>query len=533
MTECLGVEPRPTRSALPVAARPAMTRGERVIAFIERYCVVPEGALVGQPLRLADFQRRFILDVYDNPAGTRRAYLSIARKNAKTATIACLLLAHIAGPEAVQNSQIVSGARSREQAGLVFNLAAKMVQMSPELSRLVRIVPSGKRLIGLARNVEYKALAAEGSTAHGLSPVLAILDEVGQVEGPQDDFVDAIITAQGAYEDPLLIAISTQAPSDGALFSIWLDDAEQSDDPRIVSHVYTAPPGCDVLDEAAWKAANPALGLFRSRKDLAEQAQAAKRMPSMQNTFRVLCLNQRVNMNSPLVGRDDWMACGGGEGLRPGEPIYLGLDLSARTDLTALVAVSADDGSRAQAWFWKPEELLGDHEARDRVPYRQWTQEGWIEATPGRSIDLTAVAARIGELIGAHDIRGLAYDRHRMDVLMKELDRSDIASFRASEGGEGLRLVDWGQGYVSMAPAIDAFEVAVLDRDLRHDGNPVLTWCVANAIATVDAAGNRKLDKSKARFRIDGAVALAMALGLKARERTTPPAEPSYQIMIF
>jgi phage terminase large subunit-like protein len=121
----------------------------------------------------------------------------MARKNGKTGLIAAILLAHIAGPEAVQNSQIVSGAMSRDQAALVFNLAAKMIQLSPELAKLVRIVPSGKRLIGLARNVEYKALAADGSTAHGLSPVLAILDEVGQVKGPQSDFVDAITTAQG------------------------------------------------------------------------------------------------------------------------------------------------------------------------------------------------------------------------------------------------------------------------------------------------------------------------------------------------
>jgi phage terminase large subunit-like protein len=180
-----------------------MTRGEKVCAFIERYVRIPEGSLVGQPLKLADFQRKFILDIYDNPAGTRRAYLAIARKNGKTATIASLVLAHLVGPEAVLNSQLVSGARSRDQAALVFNLAAKMVQLSPELSKLVRIVPSGKRLIGLPMNTEYKALAAEGTTAHGLSPVLAILDEVGQVKGPQDAFIDAITTAQGAHDKPL------------------------------------------------------------------------------------------------------------------------------------------------------------------------------------------------------------------------------------------------------------------------------------------------------------------------------------------
>lgn len=248
------------------------TRGEKVIRFIETFCLTPEGEHVGKPMVLAPFQKKFILDIYDNPAGTRRAYLSIARKNGKTALIAGILLAHLIGPEAKLNSQIVSGAQSRDQASLVFSLAAKMVQLSPTLSGNVRIVPSGKRLIGLPYNVEYRALAADGTTAHGLSPVLAILDEVGQVRGSQNDFVDAITTAQGAHKSPLLIAISTQAASDADLFSQWLDDAKQSSDPKIVSHVYAAPEGADVMDQQAWKDANPALGIFRSLDDLEEQA---------------------------------------------------------------------------------------------------------------------------------------------------------------------------------------------------------------------------------------------------------------------
>ena len=218
-----------------------MTRGERVIAFIERYCIVPEGKLIGQPMRLDPFQKEFILAVYDNPAGTDMAILSIARKNGKTGLIAGILLAHLVGPEAVQNTQIVSGALSREQAAIVFNLAVKMVNLNPKLQEIVHITPSGKKLIGLPCNVEYKALSAEGKTTHGLSPILAILDETGQVRGPQDDFIDAITTAQGAHENPLLIVISTQAANDADLLSIWIDDAVKSKDPHIVCHVYEAP----------------------------------------------------------------------------------------------------------------------------------------------------------------------------------------------------------------------------------------------------------------------------------------------------
>jgi phage terminase large subunit-like protein len=384
---------------------------------------------------LADFQlRKFILDIYDNPVGTRRAYLSMARKNGKTGRSPALVLAHIAGPEAVQNSQIVSGAMSRDQAALVFNLAAKMIQFSPELAKLVRIVPSGKRLIGLAKNVEYKALAADGSTAHGLSPVLAILDEVGQVKGPQSDFVDAITTAQGAYDEPLLIAISTQAPTDADLFSIWLDGAEAAKDPRIVSHVYSAPEGCALDDEAGWKAANPALDLFRSRKDLEEQAARAKEMPSAQNTFRVLCLNQRVNMHSPLIGKDEWFACKGDSDIADGEDVYLALDLSSVDDLTALAMVSADDTDRVQAFIWKPEDVLERHGTRDNVDYQVWADAGHLLTSPGRTIDPAVVAMKIAELKERFNVLALAYDRWRIDALVKELDRLGIETHKEDEG---------------------------------------------------------------------------------------------------
>src|SRR3546814_7494456 len=137
-----------------------------------------------------------------------------------------------------------------------------MVKLSPKLSKLVRSVPSSKRRLGLPLNSEYRALAADGKTAHGLSPVLAILDEVGQVRGPQSDFIDAITTSQGAHAEPLLIAISTQAATDADLLSVWLDDAEKSEDPRIVSQVYSEPEGADLLAEYAWQAAQHEPGLY-------------------------------------------------------------------------------------------------------------------------------------------------------------------------------------------------------------------------------------------------------------------------------
>ena len=483
-----------------------MTRGERVCEFITRFCRVPEGAQVGQPIELADFQRKFILDVFDNPVGTRRAYLSVGRKNGKTALIACLLLAHLVGPEAKQNGQIVSGALSRDQAALVFGLAAKMVQMSPELSKIVRIVPSGKRLLGLTMNTEFRAMAAEGRTAHGLSPFLAILDEMGQVKGPQNDFVDAITTSQGAHENPLLLVISTQAPTDADLLSVWLDDAERSDDPTIVSHVYAAEDDCDLMDRKAWKAANPALGLFRSEKDVEEQARQAERMPSSENTFRVLTLNQRRNMVAAFVSPAVWKA-GNDQAAALSGPVYGGLDLSATTDLTALVLTSRIDGVlHVHPFFWMPHDTVQEASRRDRAPYDVWVKQGFLRTTPGRVIDYAFVARDIAEITAGLSIAKIGFDRWRMDRMKSAMDTAGI----------DLPLEAFGQGYVSMSPALDALEADLLKETIRHGGHPVLTMCAANAVAVPDPAGNRKLDKSKATGRIDGMVALAMAEGVEA-----------------
>jgi len=482
-----------------------MTRGERVIAFIEAFCRVPEGKLVGQPIALAGFQKDFILDVYDNPAGTSDGYLSIARKNGKTGLIAGILLAHLVGPEAQQNSQIVSGAMSREQAGIVFKLAWKMVNLNPKLQEIIHVVPSSKTLMGLPLNVEYKALAAEGKTTHGLSPILAILDEVGQVRGPQDDFIDAITTAQGAHEAPLLLAISTQAATDADLFSVWLDDAERSGDPHIVSHVYAADKDADLGDEAAWKDANPALDLFRSRADMVKQATRAKRMPSAENTFRNLSLNQRVSTVSPFVSPDAWKACGVKPERLEGLVAYSGLDLSARTDLTACVIVGRDAEGVAHVWpyFWTPENGLHERAKTDRVPYDAWVRDGWLRTTPGATVDYSFVAAEMAEIMADLDVELVAFDRWRIDVFKKDADSI----------GMEFPMAPFGQGFKDMSPALDILEADLLNGRIRHGNHPVLTMCAANAVVTKDAAGNRKLDKHKATGRIDGMVALAMALG--------------------
>ena len=448
----------------------------------------------------------------------RRAVLSIARKNGKTALIAALVLVHLVGPEAIQNGEIYSAANDREQAAQVFKVARQMVDADPDLAAIVKSVPSTKTLVCYGNGSFYRAVSAEAGTKHGLNPTVAIFDELAQAKNR--DLYDVLDTSMGARAEPLFITISTQSNDPEHILSKLIDDGLSGADPTTVCHLYAADEECDLLDEKAWKKANPALGDFRSYEDLAVLARKAVRMPAEEPKFRNLYLNQRVAPHASLIARADWVGVQGDARWADGERVYLALDLSAKTDLTALVGVSADEKSRARAWFWKPEDLLDDHERRDRVPYRQWVADGWIEATPGRAIHPRAVAQRIAEVSGQYEVVGLAYDRWQIDHLLREFDGVGLQAHKDGDEGDGLRLVPWGQGFKDMSPAIDALETAVMQGELVQPGNPVLTWNMANAIATMDPAGGRKLDKAKARFRIDGAVALSMAEGLKARERT-------------
>ena len=203
--------------------KPAPTRAERNIAWVERYCRIPEGKNVGKPLKLAPFMVEDFKAIYDNPAGTRRAIISRGRKNAKTTESALILLLHLCGPEARPNSQLFSAAQSRDQAAVLFALAAKMVRMSPELAGVVVIRDTAKQLACPELGTLYRALSADASTAYGLSPVLTVHDELGQVRGPKSDLYEALETATAAQEEPLSIIISTQAPTDADLLSVLID----------------------------------------------------------------------------------------------------------------------------------------------------------------------------------------------------------------------------------------------------------------------------------------------------------------------
>src|SRR5262245_4776712 len=264
------------------------TRAERNIWWIETYCRIPEGPDVGQPVVLRPWQKRELKKIYDNRAGTRRAIISFGRKNAKTTLAAFILLLHLCGPEAAtrRNSQLYSAAQSRDQAALIFNLAAKIIRMSPDLNAVVGIRDTAKQLYCPELGTLYRALSADASTAYGLSPSLIIHDELGQVRGPRSELYEALETATGAHQDPLSIIISTQATTDADLLSLLIDDAMARNDKRVTLSLYTAPIDDPPFEERTIRKANPALGDFLNRTEVMAMAESAKRMPASEASFR-------------------------------------------------------------------------------------------------------------------------------------------------------------------------------------------------------------------------------------------------------
>ena len=433
---------------------------------------------------------------------------------------------HLVGPEAETNGEIFSAANDREQAAQVFKVARQIVEADSELSEIIRIIPSTKTLVCYANGSFYRAISAEAGTKHGLNPTFVIFDELAQAKSR--DLYDVLDTSMGARSEPLFVVISTQSNDPEHILSKLIDDGREAKDPTIVCHLYEVPEDAkDIFDPREWKKANPALGDFRSLADLKAIADKAARMPAEEPKFRNLYLNQRVAPVSSLISRAEWTACAGEVAFEAKEDVYLALDMSAVVDLTALIMGSAGETTKVQPFIWKPEDLLDDHSNRDfgsgNKRYAEWHKAEHLLVSPGRTINPEVVARKIIELCQTYTVLGLAYDRWRIADLLREFDRLGFEAWEDKGGdkqGSGLRLVPWGQGYKDMAPAIDALELDVIDRKLVHPANPVLTWNMANAVQTTDPAGNRKLDKDKARFRIDGAVALAMMCGLKSRDRS-------------
>jgi phage terminase large subunit-like protein len=502
--------PQPAWKPAPEGA----TRAERVIGWIEGLTIT-SGAGAGQRLALRPWQKAIIRRIYATDGAGRRpvrtGVISMGRKGGKSTLCAALALCHLVGPEAVPRGQVVSAAADRGQATIIYNELRAFALAEPEIADRVVFRDFNKTVEDVVTGSTFAALSADHRKAHGLSPTVAICDEVAQWRGRE--LLDALRTGQGAHAEPLLLAISTRSPDpDNPLEELIRYAGQVADgtiaDPTFASAIYSAPADADPWEEETWRLANPDADEVRIA-DIRVQAAQARRLPSLEASFRAYTLNMPVAPDERFIGPADWDACVGEAEARG--PCFGGLDLaSGAADLTAFALYWPETGA-LKVWAFLPSAKLDEKAREDHAPYREWHGRGLVEMIPGRAIDRPWLLTWIAERVDGLDLAGIACDRWGINDVKAVMEREGLM----------LPLKPHGAGYRDMSPALTAFEALVLDAKLRHGGNPLLRWAVANAAVDMDSAGNRKLSKERARGRIDPLVAAVTAVGLASRE---PPA---------
>lgn len=484
---------------------------------------MPSGFGQGKPMRLREWQRELIRNTYDpvDDRGLRMirtALWSMARKNGKTALAAALVLVHLVGPEAKLNAEVYSAASDRIQAGHIYKMASQMVALDPELQQLCKCIDTQKRIVCYHLGSFYVSLSADARRQHGFNPTFVIYDELAQALNRE--LYDVLSTSFGAQEEALLLVISTQSSDPQSIMTEMADEALKQmrgelDDPSFYGKVFCIPEDADPYDEANWPLANPALGDFRSIVDMRAKARKAKRSPSAEGGFKNLYCNMRVDAIEGLINSVDWRACQKkwDDADLIGRPMHLGLDLSSRQDLTSATAAWELPGIVVvRSWFWTHAHNLKERSKQDGAKYVEWEKAKHLFVCPGRSVDYGTVIKFLAKLIKVHELQGTAFDRWRIDQFTKEIER---ASEDPEEGGftvEDFKLIEHGQGFKDMSPAIEKLEDLAVEHQLNHDGNPVLTYCLSNVRVIRDPAGGRKFDKRQRHRRIDGAQSLAMSL---------------------
>lgn len=478
-----------------------------------------KGEWAGESIDLEPWEQflLWVLFGWKRADGTRRfrtAFVSMARKNGKSTLGAGIgLYLFIADHE--PGAEVYSAATKRDQARITHAEATRMVRKSPMLSKRIKVFKDNLHVPDSAS--KYEPLGADSDTMDGLNIHGAIVDEL-HAHKTRDTW-DVIDTATGARRQPLIFGITT-AGFDRQSICWQLNEYAQKvldgviEDDTFFGLIYSLDEGDDWQNEDVWCKANPNLGISKKLDDLRRKAARAKEMPSSLNSFLRLELNVWTQSETKWMNMTHWRQCG----LHPivttdlqQRTAYAGLDLSSTSDLTAWSLVfpplPGDTLYRSITRFWLPEDNLQQRVHDDRVPYDAWAREGYITLTPGNVIDYDFIFAQIEADAKMFRLAEIAFDRWGAARVANELQK------------KGLTLVEFGQGFASMNPPMKELERLVLQHQLAHGNNPVLTWMADNVVALQDPAGNIKPDKAKSREKIDGIVALIMALDRAMRTR--------------
>ncbi len=483
------------------------------VSFIECLCHT-KGTWAGKPFELIDWQEQIIRDVFGivKPNGYRQfntAYIEIPKKQGKSELAAAVALLLTCG-DGEERAEVYGCAADRQQATIVFDVAADMVRMCPALAKRVKILASQKRLIYQPTNSFYQVLSAEAYSKHGFNIHGVVFDELHTQ--PNRKLFDVMTKGSGdARMQPLYFLITTAGTDTHSICYETHQKAKdilegRKNDPTFYPVIYGADDADDWTDPAVWKKANPSLGITVGLDKVKDACNSARQNPAEENSFRQLRLNQWVKQAVRWMPIEKWDACGFpvSEEALHGRVCYGGLDLSSTTDITAFVLVfppeDDDDKYVLLPYFWIPEETLELRTRRDHVPYDVWEKQGRLMTTEGNVVHYGFIEKFIEELGEKFNIREIAFDRWGAVQMVQNLE------------GMGFTVVPFGQGFKDMSPPTKELMKLVLEQRIAHAGHPVLRWMMDNIYIRTEPAGKIKEYKEKSTEKIDGAVAAIMAL---------------------
>ena len=483
------------------------------VAFIESLCHT-KGTWAGKPFELIDWQERIIRDLFGilKKNGYRQfntAYVEIPKKQGKSELAAAVALLLCCG-DGEERAEVYGCAADRQQASIVFEVAADMVRMCPALNKRVKILASQKRMVFQPTNSFYQVLSAEAYSKHGFNIHGVVFDELHTQ--PNRKLFDVMTKGSGdARMQPLYFLITTAGTDTQSICYETHQKALDILEGRKIDHtfypvIYGAKEDEDWTSPEVWKKANPSLGITVGLDKVQAACDSAKQNPGEENSFRQLRLNQWVKQSIRWMPMHKWDACAFpvDEEELEGRVCYGGLDLSSTTDITAFVLVfpPVDEADKYMVlpYFWIPEDSVELRVRRDHVPYDVWQRQGSLQTTEGNVVHYGFIEKFIERLGERFNIREIAFDRWGAVQMVQNLE------------GMGFTVVPFGQGFASMSPPTKELMKLVLEEKIAHGGHPVLRWNMDNIFIRTDPAGNIKADKAKSTEKIDGAIALIMAL---------------------
>ncbi|MDD3512747.1 MAG: terminase large subunit [Synergistaceae bacterium] len=489
------------------------TLADAAVLFIQCLCHT-KGVWAGKPFLLLPWQEEIIRDLFgivkaDGWRQFNTAYIEIPKKNGKSELAAAVALLLTCGDHE-ERAEVYGCAADRQQASIVFEVAADMVRMCPSLNRRVKILAATKRIVYLPTNSFYQVLSAEAYSKHGFNIHGVVFDELHTQ--PNRKLFDVMTKGSGdARSQPLFFLITTAGTDQHSICYEQHQKAKdilegRKHDKTFYPVIYGSEESDDWTDPATWRKANPSLGETITLEKVKAACDSARQNPGEENVFRQLRLNQWVKQAVRWMPMEKWDLCNftvDAEELE-GRVCYGGLDLSSTTDITAFVLVfpprDEDDRYVVLPWFWIPEDSLQLRVRRDHVPYDVWERSGHIQTTEGNVVHYGFIEEFIGELGKKYNIREIAFDRWGAVQMVQNLE------------GMGYTVVPFGQGFKDMSPPTKELMKLVLGRGIAHGGHPTLRWMMDNIFIRTDPAGNIKPDKQKSTEKIDGAVATIMAL---------------------